>query len=81
MTPAPAHEHLREFAAAVIDVLTSESEQRALSAQGRDLARGYTFERSALALDGIISRHLKFQPVARVRSNARIEGDALSAYV
>ena len=55
MTPAPAAEHLDEFADAVVDVLTSERESARLTALGKDLAAQYTFERAAEELDRIIT--------------------------
>lgn len=54
MTPAPAADHVDEFAEAVVDVLTSDREASRLAAAGKDLAAKYTFDKAAEVLDDII---------------------------
>jgi glycosyltransferase involved in cell wall biosynthesis len=85
LTSAPAHEHMGEFRDAVVHVLTDEAERRALSAQGRSLASGYTFERSAATLDRIIRQHrtvaASSESFTLNHAGRMTEGDALSAYV
>ncbi len=55
MTSAPVENHLDEFAQAVAGVLLDRGEAHRMSEHEKEFAKGYTFERQADALHGIIS--------------------------
>ena len=60
MTPAPADEHLEEFADAVVQVLRDPVVAARWSEKGRKLAEPYTYANAGKALSDIICEHTKF---------------------
>ncbi len=72
LTPAPAEQHLNEFADAVVQVLSDPVVAKRLSESGKKLAAPYTYENAGKVLSDIICSHTGFVPKTPVSQMAPV---------